>query len=63
MEIRSLKTEADYDAALNDIVRYFEREPALGSQDSERFNLLALMISDYEDRYWPVGSPDPIPTT
>lgn len=60
MDIRSLRAEAGYDAALKEIARYFESDPASGSRDSKRFNLLALVIDDYEDRHWPIGSPDPI---
>jgi HTH-type transcriptional regulator/antitoxin HigA len=60
MQIRPLKTETDYNAALKEIERYFEREPAPGSRDADRFNLLALVIGDYEDRHWPIDPPDPV---
>ena len=50
MQNHPLETEADCDAALKEIARYFEKEPAAGSRDGDRFNLLALMIGDYEDR-------------
>ncbi|MGH6882042.1 hypothetical protein [Hypericibacter sp.] len=60
MRIHSLETEADYDVALKEIARYFGKEPAPGSHDSDRFNLLARLISDYEDRHWPIEPPDPI---
>ena len=58
--IRPLRSEADYDAALIDIERYFEREPPPGSAEADRFDLLALVIEDYERTRWPVDPPDPI---
>lgn len=60
MQIRPLKNEADYDAALKEIERYFEKEPAPGSRDGDRFDLLALVIGDYENRHWPIDPPDPV---
>ena len=58
--IRPLKTEADYDAALAEITTYFEREPEPGTPDADRFELLALIIANYEDRHWPIEPPDAI---
>lgn len=58
--IRPLRTEADYDAALSDIERYFEKEPKAGSAEADRFDLLALVIEDYEKKNWPIDPPDPV---
>ena len=58
--IRPLKTEADYDAALAEITTYFEREPEPGTPEADRFDLLALIIADYEDRHWPIEPPDAV---
>jgi HTH-type transcriptional regulator/antitoxin HigA len=41
--IRPLRSEADYDAALNEIERYFEKEPKPGTPEADRFDLLALI--------------------
>jgi HTH-type transcriptional regulator/antitoxin HigA len=56
--IRPLKTEADYDAALKMIEVYFGTEPGLGSPEADRFDLLALVIADYETKHWPIEPPD-----
>jgi HTH-type transcriptional regulator/antitoxin HigA len=53
--IRPLRSETDYDAALKEIERYFDREPEPGSADADRFDLLALVIEDYECRHWPIA--------
>jgi HTH-type transcriptional regulator/antitoxin HigA len=58
--IRPLRTEADYEAAVDEIERYFDSEPQKGSPEADRFDLLALVIEDYEKRRWPIDPPDPV---
>ena len=60
MDIRPLRTEADYDAALGEIAKYFENEPEPGTPEGDRFDLLALVIGDYEDMHDPIEAPEPI---
>ena len=57
-DIRPLRSEADYDAALAEIEAYFVNEPAPGSPEADRFDLLALVIADYERRFWDIEPPD-----
>ena len=58
--IRPLRSEADYEAALDAIERYFENEPKPGTPAADRFDLLALVIEDYENKRWPIEPPDPV---
>jgi HTH-type transcriptional regulator/antitoxin HigA len=58
--IRPLRSEADYDAALAEIERYFEKEPKSGTSEADRFDLLALIIEDYERKHWPIDPPEAI---
>ncbi len=58
--IRPLRSEADYEAALDEIERYFDREPIPGTPEADRFDLLALVIEDYERKRWPIEPPDAI---
>jgi HTH-type transcriptional regulator/antitoxin HigA len=44
--IRPLRSKADYDAALEEVERYFENEPKPGTPEADRFDLLALIIED-----------------
>ena len=60
MDIRPLRTEAGYDAALVAIEAFFENEPDPGSPEADAFDLLALVIADYERRHWPIDAPDPV---
>jgi HTH-type transcriptional regulator / antitoxin HigA len=58
--MRPLRSEADYDTALKEIERYFDIEPKRGTLAADRFDLLALLIEDYENKRWPIDPPDPI---
>src|SRR5947208_1520051 len=58
--VRPLRSEADYEAALDEIERFFEKEPKPGTPDADRFDLLALVIEDYERKHWPIDPPDTI---
>jgi HTH-type transcriptional regulator/antitoxin HigA len=58
--IRPIRNQADYQAALTEIERYFDQEPKLGTPQADHFDLLALVIEDYERKHWPIDPPDPV---
>ena len=60
MDIRAIRTEADYDWALAEIERYFVQEPEPGSAAADRFDVLAALIESYEAKRWPILPPDPV---
>ena len=60
MDIRPLHSEADYNAALKKIAVFFENEPYPGTPEADQFDLLALVIGDYEMKHWAIDPPDPI---
>lgn len=62
VNIRALRTEADYDWALAEIETYFDNEPAPGTAEADRFDVLATLIEAYEARHWPIEAADPIDT-
>jgi len=49
-----IRTDADYRAALAEIERYFENEPEPGTPEADRFDLLALILENYESKKWPI---------
>jgi HTH-type transcriptional regulator / antitoxin HigA len=55
-----LRNEPDYRAALVAIESYFIREPEPGAPEADDFDLLALLIEDYEQRIHPVPPPEPL---
>jgi HTH-type transcriptional regulator/antitoxin HigA len=58
--IRPIRTETEYEEALEQIERYFESEPKPGTSEADRFDLLALTIEDYERNRWPIDPPETI---
>jgi HTH-type transcriptional regulator/antitoxin HigA len=58
--VRPLRSEADYDEALEEIAQYFDQAPKPGTTEADRFDLLALVIEDYERKNWPIDPPNPI---
>ena len=60
MDVRPVRTEADYDWALAEIERYVDSPPPLGTAEAERFDVLAALIEAYEAQYWPIELPDPV---
>jgi HTH-type transcriptional regulator / antitoxin HigA len=49
--IRPLRSETDYDAALDEIERYFEKRTGAGTEEADRFDRLARVIED-DERKW-----------
>ena len=58
MDIRPIKTEADYEWALNEIDRLFDAEP--GTPESDKLEVLVILVEAYEDEHDPMPLPDPI---
>jgi HTH-type transcriptional regulator/antitoxin HigA len=58
MEIKLIKTEKDYQEALERMEKIFDA-PA-GTNESDEADVLALLIDDYENKYFPIDAPDPI---
>ena len=56
--IRPIRTETEYDEALEEIERYFENQPKPGTLEADRFDLLALIVEDYERKSWPIEPPE-----
>ena len=58
MEIRPIRTTADYDSALAEIQRLWHSSP--GTEDAEKLELLGALVEAYEESVYPVPAPDPI---
>jgi HTH-type transcriptional regulator/antitoxin HigA len=58
MDIKPIKTESDYQIALQRLEILFDA-PA-GTQESDEADILGLLIDDYEKRHYPIEAPDPI---
>jgi HTH-type transcriptional regulator / antitoxin HigA len=60
MDVRAIHDDADYDWALKEIEAYFETIPVPGSPEADRFDVLAALIKDYENRYLDIPDADPV---
>jgi HTH-type transcriptional regulator/antitoxin HigA len=60
MEIRPIKSDDDYKAALREVSAFFDNEPVPGSAEGDRFEVLITLIEAYEAKRYPIELPDPV---
>lgn len=53
-EMITLKSEAEYESALDEIEKLFETEPRPGTPEADRFDELTRAIAAYEERHWSI---------
>ena len=58
MEIKPIKTEKDYNKALERLELIFDASP--NSKKGDEAEILSLLIENYENKHYPIESPDPI---
>ncbi len=58
MNIKPIKTDTDYRAALRDIETLMGAE--LDTPEGERLDVLVTLVEAYEQRHFPLDLPDPI---
>ncbi|WP_129376999.1 ImmA/IrrE family metallo-endopeptidase [Pseudomonas aeruginosa] len=60
MDTKVIRTEEQHTAYLEEISRLIEMMPTPGSPESDRLELLTVLVESYEDKKHPVEAPDPI---
>ena len=58
MEIKPIKTDADYRAALKEIETLMMAET--GSPQGEKLDVLVTLVEAYEQKHYPLDLPDPV---
>jgi HTH-type transcriptional regulator/antitoxin HigA len=58
MDIRPIRTEADYHAALEEIERLFDAQQ--DTPEGDRLDILTTLVEGYEAQQYPIETPDPI---
>lgn len=58
MEIKPIKTETDYEAALEEIERLFNAKP--GTREADRLEVITTLTEAYEEKLYAIPLPDPI---
>jgi HTH-type transcriptional regulator / antitoxin HigA len=56
MEIKPIRTESDYQTALNEIERLMESQP--GTPEGDRMEVLVTLVESYETKNFPIPEPD-----
>jgi HTH-type transcriptional regulator/antitoxin HigA len=56
--LKPIRTETDYEAALQEIDRLFEAAPQ--TPEADRLEILAILVEDYEAEHYPMLPPDPV---
>src|SRR5438034_9527457 len=57
-EIKPIRTERDYEAALEEVERLWGAKA--GTTDGDRLDVLATLIDAYEGQHYPMDPPDPV---
>ena len=60
MDIKPIKTEVDYKAALDEVERLFDSPP--DTPEGDHLEVLTTLIEAYEEKHYSIPSPDPIET-
>lgn len=59
-DIRPIRNDADLAWALKEVEVYFDNEPEMGSEESDRFDVLSDLIEAYENKTIPSEPSEPI---
>jgi len=58
MDVRSIRTETDYAAALAEIERLFDAAP--NTPEGDRLKVLVTLVEAYEAQHYTIPAPDPV---
>jgi len=58
MNIHPIKTEKDYEKALERLEQIFDAKQ--GTKEGDELEILSILIEKYEDEYYSIDLPDPI---
>ena len=58
MDIKPIKTDADYRAALKEIETLMMAEP--DTPEGEKLDVLVTLVEAYEQKHYPLDLPDPV---
>ena len=58
MDIKPIRSEEDYEAALVQIETVFDAPP--GTPEGDLLEVLTILVEAYEEQHYPIAPPDPI---
>ncbi len=60
MKLKPIKTNKEYEAYLEWVDKQFEKKVKRNSPDGENLQVVLLLIKEFEDKNYPIPTPDPI---
>ena len=60
MNIHPIHTQADYKATLKEVSALIDIDPAVGTEQSDRLEVLGALVEAYETKHYKLELPDPI---
>lgn len=60
MEIKPIRTKADYKAALTQVSALIDIDPAINTPDGDRLDVLVTLIQAYEAKHFKIDAADPV---
>ena len=60
MEVKAIRTEADYFEALRQESALIDLDPDRDSPEGERLEVIGTLVQAYEAQHYPIDPPDPI---
>jgi len=60
MDIQPIHTAKDYKTALREVSRLMADDPASGTAEGDRLDILVTLVQAYEARQFPIDAPDPV---
>ena len=60
MDIKPIRTDSDHAVALKEIAVLMATDPALGTPDGDRLDVMATLVEAYERQHFPIEAADPL---
>jgi HTH-type transcriptional regulator / antitoxin HigA len=60
MQLKPIRTEKEYKAALRAVSPFFDNEPEPGTAEGDLFEMWAMLIEAYEAKHHAIAPPSPI---
>jgi HTH-type transcriptional regulator/antitoxin HigA len=58
MDIRPIRTQADYEATLKEISALMDADPDLGTPLGDRLDILPTLVQAYKAKHMPMAAPE-----
>jgi HTH-type transcriptional regulator / antitoxin HigA len=60
MKLKTIKNKKEYQACLDWVDGMFDKNIKPDSDEGEKVQIMLLLIKQYEDKHYPIPTPDPI---